>query len=228
MEDKPFAIGKIASNCITTAKIAEGCLSGSGVFRIVVDKTKNKNQNMQVTDKDTLIITIDGKTKLITREEITNAFRDKTQYQKNMEAVQKDWDERLRQNNCANYERDNNLSEMEENVRDAMDNQVNKKYKKNVEEQILGSISVNHCKDVIVEQVRQKLLDRSAVGIKKYNTTLESNNKDNYLNHLQQELMDGSLYIQKIMQQEKDITELVASEGNDWELGKKIRYIYGK
>jgi hypothetical protein len=40
--------------------------------------------------------------------------------------------------------------------------------------------------------------------------------------------MDGTLYIQKIMQQKKDITELVASEQNDWEIGKLIRKIYGK
>ena len=84
------------------------------------------------------------------------------------------------------------------------------------------------CQDSIVESVRQKLLDRSNVGIKKYNTTLFSNNKDNYFNHLQQELMDATLYIQKIMQQEKDIIELVAKYPNNMELGSEIRKIYGK
>ena len=86
----------------------------------------------------------------------------------------------------------------------------------------------SECQDPVVESVRQKLLDRSNVGIKKYNTTLDSNNSDNYFNHLQQELMDASLYIQKIMQQEKDITELVAKYPNNMELGTEIRRIYGK
>ena len=86
----------------------------------------------------------------------------------------------------------------------------------------------SECQDPVVESVRQKLLDRSNVGIKKYNTTLDSNNTDNYFNHLQQELMDASLYIQKIMQQEKDITELVAKYPNNMELGTEIRRIYGK
>jgi hypothetical protein len=84
------------------------------------------------------------------------------------------------------------------------------------------------CQDPIVESVRQKLLDRSNVGIKKYNTTLESNNKDNYLKHAQEEAMDLSNYLEKIMQQEKEITELVTKYPNNMELGEKIRQIYGK
>ena len=50
--------------------------------------------------------------------------------------------------------------------------------------------------DPIVEAVRAKLLERSQVGIIKYGTTLESNTKDNYLNHVQMELMDAINYIQ--------------------------------
>lgn len=86
----------------------------------------------------------------------------------------------------------------------------------------------NECQDLIVESVRQKLLDRSNVGIKKYNTTLETNNTDNYLKHAQEEAMDLSNYLEKLMQQKEDITQIVASETNDWELGKLIRKIYGK
>jgi hypothetical protein len=56
-------------------------------------------------------------------------------------------------------------------------------------------------KDEIVEQVINKYHIRSDVGIRKYRTTLETNNKDNFLNHLQEELMDATLYIQKLMDQ---------------------------
>ena len=78
-------------------------------------------------------------------------------------------------------------------------------------------------KDQIVEQVINKYHMRSDVGIKKYSTTLETNNKDNYLKHLQEELMDATLYIQKLMDQNREITELVKSIPNNEELGANIR-----
>tara|TARA_R110000868_G_scaffold14285_13_gene66446 strand:+ start:3336 stop:3587 length:252 start_codon:yes stop_codon:yes gene_type:complete len=78
-------------------------------------------------------------------------------------------------------------------------------------------------KDKIVEQVIDKYADRSYVGITKYGTTLENNNKDNYLVHLQEELMDATLYIQKLLDQEQEITMLVKNHPNDCELGMLIR-----
>lgn len=86
----------------------------------------------------------------------------------------------------------------------------------------------SECQDPVVESVRQKLLDRSNVGIKKYNTTLETNNTDNYLKHAQEEAMDLSNYLEKLMQQKEDITQIVAKYPNNMELGEKIRKIYGK
>jgi len=53
--------------------------------------------------------------------------------------------------------------------------------------------------DAIVDTVISKYKERSIAGIKKYGTTLERNNKDDYLKHLQEELMDATLYIQKLM-----------------------------
>ena len=53
-------------------------------------------------------------------------------------------------------------------------------------------------RDEIVEKVVGKFLERSQVGITKYGTTLENNNKDNYLVHLQEELMDASIYVERI------------------------------
>ena len=77
--------------------------------------------------------------------------------------------------------------------------------------------------DQIVLEVIEKYAKRSEVGIAKYGTTLETNNKDNYLKHLQEELMDATLYLQKIMDQNKEITKLVRDHANDAELGAKIR-----
>jgi hypothetical protein len=43
-----------------------------------------------------------------------------------------------------------------------------------------------------------KFEQRSELGIKKYGTTLEENNTDDFLTHLQEEMMDGILYIEKL------------------------------
>jgi hypothetical protein len=77
--------------------------------------------------------------------------------------------------------------------------------------------------DNIVIQVTDKYSKRSQVGIAKYGTTLETNNKDNYLKHLQEELMDATLYLEKLMTLDKEITKLVRDYSNDAELGYKIR-----
>lgn len=54
--------------------------------------------------------------------------------------------------------------------------------------------------DIIVKSVIDKYQQRSEVGIKKYGTTLEDN-KDGieiFLTHLQEEMMDATLYIEKL------------------------------
>jgi hypothetical protein len=77
--------------------------------------------------------------------------------------------------------------------------------------------------DQIVLEVIEKYAKRSEVGIAKYGTTLETNNKDNYLKHLQEELMDATLYLQKLMSLDKELTKLVREHPNNAELGMKIR-----
>lgn len=57
--------------------------------------------------------------------------------------------------------------------------------------------------DPIVEDVVSKMRSRSEVGIKKYGTTLYSSPDGFYafLNHLQEELTDAILYIEKLKKQ---------------------------
>ena len=78
-------------------------------------------------------------------------------------------------------------------------------------------------KDSIVEQVVKKYQLRSEVGLEKYGTTLKSNNKDNYLIHLQQELMDATLYIEKLLDLQKELTVLVTLYPNNSDLGREVR-----
>ena len=60
--------------------------------------------------------------------------------------------------------------------------------------------SIRSFDDPIVEQVVNKFDTRSNVGIQKYGTTLDENKATlvEWLNHLQEELMDATLYIQKL------------------------------
>ena len=54
--------------------------------------------------------------------------------------------------------------------------------------------------DSNVEAVRQMLLDRSVVGLEKYGVTTERKDIDfkGWMNHLQEELLDASIYIERI------------------------------
>ncbi len=54
-------------------------------------------------------------------------------------------------------------------------------------------------RDPVVERVVDKFVDRSDVGYEKYGVTLEDDPSKmlEWLNHLQEELMDAVLYLQK-------------------------------
>ena len=55
--------------------------------------------------------------------------------------------------------------------------------------------------DKIVHQLMIKYLNRSHEGQKKYGTTLDRNDllMRDWMQHLQEELMDASLYLEKLM-----------------------------
>lgn len=78
-------------------------------------------------------------------------------------------------------------------------------------------------RDKIVDDVIDKYYERSHVGITKYGMTLNNNNQDNYFKHLQEELMDATLYIQKIMDLKEEITLMVKEYPNNADLGAAIR-----
>jgi|TARA_R110000822_G_scaffold6169_7_gene26075 hypothetical protein len=58
-------------------------------------------------------------------------------------------------------------------------------------------------RDPVVERVVDKFVERSDVGFEKYGVTLEDDPSDMFawLNHLQEEMMDAVLYLQKAKQQ---------------------------
>ena len=83
--------------------------------------------------------------------------------------------------------------------------------------------------DQIVERVQRKLQQRSQVGVKKNNTTIWDNTDENYLKHLQDELLDGANYCEqqlRLGQFQAFICKSVEAIPNDQELGKIIREAY--
>jgi hypothetical protein len=71
--------------------------------------------------------------------------------------------------------------------------------------------------------VKEKYQQRSDVGINKYGTTLEGNNRDSYLKHLQEELMDSTLYLEKLIQLDQEMSRLCSIHSDDKELGQAVR-----
>jgi hypothetical protein len=58
-------------------------------------------------------------------------------------------------------------------------------------------------RDPVVERVVEKFVSRSDVGYKKYGVTLDvdKSNIFQWINHLQEELMDAVLYLQKLKEE---------------------------
>jgi hypothetical protein len=80
--------------------------------------------------------------------------------------------------------------------------------------------------DKVTEAVIEDLRSRSERGVKKYNTTLDQNNKDDYMNHLYEELLDAAQYIKKEMSVIPEIQNLIKQYPNNQDLGKVIRDLY--
>jgi len=82
--------------------------------------------------------------------------------------------------------------------------------------------------DKITEAVIEDLKSRSKRGIKKYNTTLDQNNKDDYMNHLYEELLDAAQYAKKEMSIIPTIQKMIEENPNDQKLGMLIRDTFRK
>jgi len=71
--------------------------------------------------------------------------------------------------------------------------------------------------DTIVTSVIEKYLERSKVGREKYGTTLDREDLDKiqWLVHLQEELMDATLYIEKIKKELENYKKKDKKDKND-------------
>lgn len=66
----------------------------------------------------------------------------------------------------------------------------------------------NFIPDSIVDSILNKFVDRAEMGFKKYNNTLDRKDlsKLEWINHAQEELMDGILYLERLKQEIDDQT----------------------
>jgi hypothetical protein len=73
-------------------------------------------------------------------------------------------------------------------------------------------------RDPVVERVVNKFVSRSDVGFAKYGVTLEDDKSNifTWINHLQEELMDAVLYLQKL--KEETTEELQQALINQYEV----------
>jgi len=57
--------------------------------------------------------------------------------------------------------------------------------------------------DSVVDAILNKFVDRAEMGFKKYNNTLDRKDlsKVEWINHAQEELMDGILYLERLKQE---------------------------
>lgn len=79
----------------------------------------------------------------------------------------------------------------------------------NKERNVAKNGKVLEKQDEIVEDVLAKYRERSLKGIETYGTTLQDSSEDMkaFLIHLQEELMDSTLYLQKLIKQIDDATK---------------------
>lgn len=70
-------------------------------------------------------------------------------------------------------------------------------------------------KDKHVKSVINKYKERSNEGVRKYGTTLEREDLTflEWLNHLQEELMDATLYIERLKDENSSRHNVVSSQG---------------
>ena len=73
--------------------------------------------------------------------------------------------------------------------------------------------------DTILLKVLSKYYERSQLGIKKYGRTLDRDDLSliDWLNHLQEELMDATLYIEKLKDEARNTERNIPKNGTNCE-----------
>lgn len=78
----------------------------------------------------------------------------------------------------------------------------------------------SNIKDTVVDEVRQDLLNRSEVGIKKYNTTLDRIDleAEDWIEHAYQEALDFALYLKRLKRDIIAVKSMLKGTGIKYEV----------
>jgi len=87
---------------------------------------------------------------------------------------------------------------------------------------------MSQLKDKITQLVIEDLQSRSERGIRKYNTTLDQNNKDDNMRHAYEEALDLAQYLKKEMSIIPELQQMMIDYPNDIEFAQAVRKKYSK
>lgn len=157
---------------------------------------------MQVNNNGELLISINGKTKLLSREEIVKLYNQGTTLASKANSV----------TNSSHYiypiNRDsiyNKVSEILKKEYDKFPNESKKSWVKDDYPYFVSHTAESYHNteksgDTVVDEIREKFLERSKVGQAKYGTNLDRKDLSTieWLNHAIEEQMDSILYLTKL------------------------------
>jgi len=179
---------------------------------MIIFLTTIKLKKMQINNNGELLISINGKTKLLSKEEIVRLYNQGIAIASESNSV----------TNTTNFKTDN--TDFKTDIRS---NQLYKLIKKMKEEHNKPSLINDKCYvslgfskdypyfvshtaesypnsetsgDTVVDEIREKFLERSKVGQAKYGTNLDRKDLSTieWLNHAIEEQMDSILYLTKL------------------------------
>jgi hypothetical protein len=157
---------------------------------------------MQINNNGELLISIHGKTKLLSKEEIVRLYNQGIAIASESNSV----------TNATDFKTDirsNQLYKLIKNMKEEY-NLINDKYHINLGFSKDYPYFVSHTAesypnsetsgDTVVEEIREKFLERSKVGQAKYETNLDRKDLSTieWLNHAIEEQMDSILYLTKL------------------------------
>jgi hypothetical protein len=157
---------------------------------------------MQISNNGELLISINGKTKLLSKEEIVRLYNQGIAIASESNSV----------TNTTDFKTDirsNQLYKFIKNMKEEY-NLINDKYYKSLDFSKDYPYFVSHTAesypnsqtsgDTVVDEIRKKFLERSKVGQAKYGTNLDRKDLSTieWLNHAIEEQMDSILYLTKL------------------------------
>lgn len=157
---------------------------------------------MQINNNGELLISINGKTKLLSREEIVKLYNQGTTLASKANSVTNTTDFKTDMKSTQLYKLIKNMKEEYNLINDKYHVSLgfSKDYPYFVSHTAESYPNPETSGDTVVDEIREKFLERSKVGQAKYGTNLDRKDLSTieWLNHAIEEQMDSILYLTKL------------------------------